>query len=97
MTLFELFFQHFLTAKLGEENVTPLYSVYQRSRLIDKNSVEPELAELKRYSVVYHEMTACSPDSEIGREMSFYKIFDIVTLHPLLLFLINELDVSGGQ
>ena len=29
--------------------------------------------------------------------MSFYKIFDIATLHPLLLFLINELDVSGPE
>ena len=95
ITLSELFFQHFLTAKLGEEDITPLYSAYQRSHLIDKNSVENELIELKRYSAIYHEMTACSPDSEIGRRMSFYKIFDIATLHPLLLFLINELDVSG--
>ena len=96
MTLSELFFQHFLTAKLGEEDITPLYSVYQR-RLVKNNSVEDELAELKRYSTVYHEMTACSPDSEIGREMSFYKTFGIATLRPLLLFLINELDVSGSD
>ena len=85
ITLSELFFQHFLTAKLGEEDITPLYSAYQRSHLIGENSIEHELAEFKRYSVVYHEMTACSPHSEIGRKMSFYKIFDIATLHPLLL------------
>ena len=97
ITLSELFFQHFLTAKLGEEDITPLYSTYQRSRLIDKNSVENELIELERYSAIYYEMTACSPDSEIGRKMSFYKIFDIATLHPLLLFLINELKVSGPE
>ena len=96
-TLSELFFQHFLTAKLGEEDITPLYSAYQRSRLIDKSSVEKELDVLKKYSITYHEMTACSPDSEIGRKMPFYKIFDIATLHPLLLFLINELGVSGPE
>ena len=95
ITLSELFFQHFLTAKLGEEDITPLYSAYQRSHLIDKNSVENELIELEKYSAIYHEMTSCSSDSEIGQKMSFYKIFDIATLHPLLLFLINELDVSG--
>ena len=97
ITLSELFFQHFLTAKLGEEDITPLYSMYQRRCLRDNDSVKYELSDLKRYSEVYHEMTACSPDSEIGREMSFYKIFDIATLHPLLLFLINELGVSGPE
>ena len=97
MTLSELFFQHFLTAKLGKEDITPLYGAYQKSPLIDKNSVENELIELERYSAIYHKMTACSPDSEIGRKMSFYKTFDIATLHPLILFLINELDVSGSD
>ena len=96
VTLSELFFQHFLIAKLGEENVTPLYSVYQRKLGKEKN-VKHELSELNRYSKVYHEMTACSPDSEIGSAMSIYKTFGIATLHPLILFLINELDVSGSD
>lgn len=97
VTLSELFFQHFLTAKLGEEDITPLYSTYQRSRLIDKSSIEHELAEFERYSATYREMTDCSPDSEIGQKMLFYKIYNIATLHPLLLFLIHELGVSGSD
>ena len=94
ITLSELFFQHFLMAKLGEENVTPLFNVYQR-RLVGNNGVKHELSELKRYSEVYQELTDCSPDSEIGRAMSFYETFDITTLHPFMLFIINELGVSG--
>ena len=94
MTLSERFFQHFLTAKLGEENVTPLFSVYQK-RLVENEGIRNQLSELKKYSKVYHEMTACSPDSEIGRAMLFYKTFDIATFYPLILFVINELEVSG--
>ena len=93
-TLSELFFQHFLIAKLGEENVTPLFNVYQRN-LTRKQNVEYELSELKRYSEVYQELTDCSPDSEIGQAMSFYKTFNITTIHPFILFIINELEVSG--
>ena len=95
-TLSELFFQHFLMAKLGEENVTPLFNVYQR-RLVGNNGVKHELSELKRYSEVYQKLTDCSVESEIGRAMSFYKTFDITTLHPFILFIINELDVSGAD
>jgi len=93
ITLSELFFQHFIMAKLGAENVTPLFNVYQRD-LAGNKSVKHELSELKRYSDVYQEMTDCSPDSEIGRAMLFYKTFDIATIHPFVLFIINELGVS---
>ena len=94
VTLSERFFQHFIMAKLGEENVTPLFNVYQRN-LAANNGVEHELSELKRYSDVYQELTDCSPDSEIGQAMSFYKTFEITTVHPFILFIINELKVSG--
>ena len=94
ITLSELFFQHFLIAKLGEENVTPLFNVYQRN-LTREQSVKYELSELKRYSEVYQELTDCSPNSEIGQAMSFYKTLDITTVHPFILFIINELEVSG--
>ena len=93
ITLSELFFQHFLIAKLGEENVTPLFNVYQRNLTREQN-VKYELSELKRYSEVYQELTDCSPDSEIGQAMLFYKTFDITTVHPFILFIRNELKVS---
>ena len=92
--LSELFFQHFLMAKIDEENVTPLFNVYQRELTKDKN-IKHELSELKKYSEVYQELTDCSLDSEIGQAMSFYKTFDITTVHPFILFIINELGVSG--
>ena len=96
IALSELFFQHFVMAKLGAENVTPLFNVYQRNLAVN-NGIEYELSELKRYSEVYQEMTNCSLDSEIGRGMLFYEIFDIATVHPFILFIINELKVSGPE
>ena len=92
--LSELFLQHFLIAKLGNENVTPQFYVYQRNLARDQN-IRYELSELKRYSEVYQELTDCSLNSEIGQAMSFYKTFNITTVHPFMLFIINELKVSG--
>ena len=94
IALSELFFQHFLMTKLGEEKVTPLFNTYERN-IIGHKGVEYELSELKRYSETYQEIVDCSPDSEIGRAMSFYRTFDITTLHPFVLFIKNELGVSG--
>lgn len=96
ITLSELFFQHFLMAKLGEQNVTPLFNVYQRE-LAGSVGVEHELFELRRYSEAYQEMIDCSLDSEIGQAMSFYKTFEITTLHPFILFVINEVGLSGSD
>ena len=96
MTLSERFFQHFLMAKLGEANVKPLFNLYQE-QLAGNEGVEHELSELKRYSEIYQEMTDCSPDSEIGQAMSFYNIFGITSLHPFILFAINELRRSGSD
>ena len=95
-TLSELFFEHFIRAKLAEEKITPLFNVYQKN-LPGTDGIEYEFSELKKYSEVYQEMTDCSPDSEIGQAMAFYRTFNITTLHPLFLFLINELEVSGSD
>ena len=94
IALSELFFQHFLMAKLGEAKVTPLFNMYERN-IVGDEGVESELSELKRYSETYQEMINCSPNSEIGRAMLFYKTFDITTLYPFILFMIHELQVSG--
>ena len=96
MTLSERFFQHFLMARLGEVNVKPLFNVYQE-QLAGNEGVEHELSELKHYSEIYQEMTDCSPDFEIGQAMTFYKTFSITSLHPFILFAINELRRSGSD
>ncbi len=96
ITRSELFFQHFIMAKIGEENVTPLFNVYQR-KVIGNKSVLSDLIELKKYSQTYQELIDCSSDSEIGQSMLFYRTFDITTLHPFILFVINELEVSGSD
>ena len=96
MMLSERFFEHFIMAKTGMDNVRPLFNVYQKE-LTAHNGVDHELSELKRYSEVYEYLTNCTPDSEIGSAMQFFKTFDIATLYPFLLFLINELEVSGSD
>ena len=94
--LSEIFLQHFLMAKLGEERITPLFQVYER-RLARDSGVKHEFSGLKEYAKTYREMIDCSPNSEIGRSMSFYKTFEITTLHPFLLFIKNELKVSDSD
>ena len=96
ITLSERFFQHYLMARLGEVSVSPLFSVYQE-RLAQNEGVEQELSALKQYSEIYQEMTDCSPNSEIGQAMSFYNTFGITSLHPFILFVINELRGSGSD
>jgi len=91
--LSERFFEHFIMAKTGMDNVRPLFNVYQKNIAIN-NDVDYELSELKRYSVVYRKLTDSDPNSEIGSAMGFFKVFEIATLYPFLLFLKNELEVS---
>ena len=94
--LSERFFEHFIMAKTGMSNVRPLFNVYQKN-LTANNGVDHELSELKKYSEVYRNLTNCSPDSEIGSAMQFFKTFEVATLYPFLLFLKNELEVSDSD
>lgn len=95
----ELFLHHFLMAKLGTEQVRPEFKTYQRRyrRGLEDNGlgVEHEFCQLKQYSDIYQEMTDCNDDSEIGRRMKFYQIFDLTTLHPFVLFVKHEVGLSG--
>ncbi len=96
----EMFLQHFLMAKLGEERVKPEFNVYQRQyrpKIEGTDTIEDEFSELQRYSEVYQEMTDCKDDSEIGRRMQFYDTFDLTTLHPFILFAKCEVGLSGVE
>ena len=96
----EMFLQHFLMAKLGEERVKPEFNVYQRQyrpKIEGTDTIEDEFSELQRYSEVYQEMTDCKDDSEIGQRMQFYDTFDLTTLHPFILFAKCEVGLSGVE
>ncbi len=99
--LSELFFQHFLMAKLGEDSVSPLFTTYQRTyrkELTTENqSPKDELMELSRYSKTYKDITDCDMGSAVGLPMRFYKIFDITSLHPFVLYLVNDSGVSKAD
>ena len=96
----ELFLQHFLMAKLGTPKVKPEFTVYQRQyrrNLETSFNIKDEFSELKRYSEVYEEMTDCEDASEIGQRMQFYDTFDLTTLHPFVLFVKCEVELSGQE
>ena len=96
----ELFLQHFLMTKLSQAQVKPEFNFYQRQyrrTLLDTQEIEYEFSELQRYAKVYREITDCKDESEIGRRMEFYQIFDLTTLHPFLLFIICEGGLSGRE
>lgn len=96
----ELFFQHYLMAKLASDSVMPLFKVYQRQfrkNLDEKQGSSYELAELSKYSKVYTEITDCNTESPVGAPMRFYKSFDITSLHPFVLYLENEMNLSESE
>lgn len=96
----EVFFQHFLMAKLSTDSVSPFFKTYQRQyrRSLDQGQGSAhELAELCRYSKTYKEITDCNTGSPIGEPMRFYKLFDITSLHPFVLYLENETDLHENE
>ena len=91
--LSELFLQHFLMAKLGEHDVSPLFRTYQRRyqvNLSENQDIEHELAELHRYSEKYQIITDCDKESDIGSSMQVYEDLGITSLRPFVLYLLND-------
>lgn len=94
----ETFLQHFLMAKLGQENVKPEFHVYEQQHWGEENeTIANELASLKKYSEIYCQMTDCNEDTLIGRRMKFYKTFNLTTMHAFLLFVICEVRPGTNQ
>lgn len=97
----ELFLQHFLMTKLGQEGVKPEFYVYERQYLrqpeLAEVTIENEFSELKRYSEIYQDMVDCNEDSEVGQRMRFYKTFDLTVLHPFVLFVKCEVGIEGFE
>ena len=100
-TSYENFFHHFLIANLGTEDVKPEFITYER-KYMDKlkqkdKTVEDEFILLKDYSDVYRKMTDCDGNTLIGKRMEFYKIFEMTTLHPFLLFVICDVGLGDTE
>ena len=97
----ETFLQHFLMAKLGQENVKPEFHVYDndyRDQYRKENqTVTDEFVSLKTYAGIYRKMTDCDEEELIGRRMRFYKTFDLTTMHAFLLFIICEVKPATDQ
>lgn len=83
------------------------YDREYRTDLVKGQGVEFEFLELKKYSKVYRVIVdcLCNPDDWgefhtvkrmklIAERMEFYKHLKITSLHPFMLFIINELEIS---
>ena len=69
----ELFFQTFLMAKLGPDDLkkeTKLFSLYQKKVAIDGRNIKEEFKDIKNYARTYEELDV---DSEFKARMQFYK------------------------
>lgn len=98
--LSELFLQHFLMAKLGEHDVSPLFRTYQRRyrvNLSKNQEIEHELAELHRYSEKYQIITDCDKESHIGLSMQVYEDLGITSLRPFILYLLNDSGLDNSK
>ncbi len=98
VALSELFFQHFLMAKLASVSVMPLFKTYERQyrENLENSTTSYELKELHRYSKVYQDMTKCE-ETRIGKYMQFYKHLNITSLHPFILYFENEITSSESD
>ena len=85
-------------ANLATEDVNPTFTTYERKYLPKlkqlNKTVENEFFSLKSYADVYQKMTDCDENTLIGKRMEFYKIFNLTTLHPFLLFVIRHVRLG---
>ncbi len=86
------------------------YDREYRAILAEDREVDFELLELKKYSKVYRIMVDCQYDPSdknefhsgrrmrlIAQRMQFYKHLKITSLHPFILFIVNELEISYNE
>ena len=85
------------------------YDREYRATLSDDQGVDYELRELQKYSQVYKVICDCQFDSNnsslhsnillksIADRMMFYNNLKISSLHPFLLFIVNELEIKDNE
>lgn len=85
--LSDLFFQHFLMAKMGKEIIEPrkLFDVYEieyLGNLEEDREIKDHFNELKRYSDIHREMTDCKTlfGTRASKEMKFYRDLNVTYL-----------------
>lgn len=89
------------------QNLFYKYEREYRPKLAEDREAKFELLELKKYSKVYKILVDCQYDSSeksefhyddklklIAHQMEFYKDLRITSLHPFILFIINELEIT---
>ena len=92
IALSELFFQHFLMAKLATETVVPLFQTYRNAH--ENVQARDALKTLHQYSQEYLPLAINGHDSPTGRMAQAYHHLDITSLRPFFLYLLAEAGVA---
>ncbi len=91
---------------IAHRNLFSTYEREYRAGLTENQGIALEFHELEKYSKVYRVILDCKYDSETCREfhsarrmkllaqrMEFYKVLNITSLYPFILYIINELEI----
>lgn len=97
----DLFFQHFLSLKMGRDiNVGRLFHDYRGWIESEKpfSSVEEELQELQRYSLVFAKFFVPDVSTALGKFIHrLQRLLDTSTIFPFLLYLEADFRVEPGE
>jgi hypothetical protein len=94
----DIFLQHYLTLKTGEEVLTDhLYSTFKESAGKSPDAAA-ELRALRDYSLIYRSFYEQDPESREGIFFARLDILETTTVVPILLTLFNaDQEVSGAE
>jgi len=96
----DIFFQHLLQAKTGEEiSVSHLYVDYKQwiKDTDPFSSVADELTLLNHYADRFEKLIAATDTDLLGRFSKVLTILDVKTIYPLLLFLACDAQVADEE
>jgi uncharacterized protein with ParB-like and HNH nuclease domain len=93
----DIFLQHYLTFQRKQEVlISHLYSAYKDWIRRDKPfpTVKAELETLSKNRINFRELVQPSPNTPLGRFSEFLRIFDLSTVYPLVL---GMMDADTGH
>ena len=98
-SLSELFLQHFLSYKLANEKVEPLFRTYKKKYLSQKSNItiNEELEDIAQHSAIYKDLGINRSATETQKSMELYHVLGITTLRPLFLYLLIEKGLSDSS
>lgn len=96
----DIFMQHFLSLKTGNEtNVVHLFQEYKKwiKEKSPYSTISVELKDLLRYAVAFRKLTEPDLSTTLGRFAQRLEELDVRTIYPLVLFLICDAQLPSSE